>query len=218
MKRTRKSSRFDLARYLDSPGPGRAILEFPQGQAIFSQDSPAEAVYYIRQGTVKLTTVSKNGKEAVIALLNVGDFFGESCLTGQTKRMETATAIHPTSVLMIQKREMVRMLHAEHAFSDRFISHILKRSVRFQEDLVDQLFNSTEKRLARALLLLASYGKKGRPEKIIPKISQETLAGIVGTNRGRVNIFMNKFRRLGFIKYNGGLYVNSSLLNVVLHD
>ena len=218
MKRTRKSSRFDLGKYLGSSGPDRAILEFPQGQAIFSQDDPAEAVYYIRQGTVKLTTVSKNGKEAVIALLNVGDFFGEGCLTGQTKRMTTATAIHPTSVLMIQKREMVRMLHEEHGFSDRFISHMLKRNVRIEEDLVDQLFNSTEKRLARALLLLASYGKEGRPEKIIPKISQETLAGIVGTNRGRVNIFMNKFRRLGFIKYNGGLYVNSTLLNVVLHD
>jgi CRP/FNR family transcriptional regulator, cyclic AMP receptor protein len=218
MKRTRKSSRFDLGRYLGSSGPDRAILEFLQGQAIFSQDNPAEAVYYIRQGAVKLTTVSKNGKEAVIALLNVGDFFGEGCLTGQTKRMATATAIHPTSVLMIQKREMVRMLHEEHGFSDRFISHMLKRNVRIEEDLVDQLFNSTEKRLARALLILASYGKEGRPEKIIPKISQETLAGIVGTNRGRVNIFMNKFRRLGFIKYNGGLYVNSSLLNVVLHD
>jgi CRP/FNR family cyclic AMP-dependent transcriptional regulator len=218
MKRTRKLSSFDLGSYLGSSGPDRAILEFPKGKSIFSQDNPAEAVYYIRQGTVKLTTVSKNGKEAVIALLNAGDFFGEGCLTGQTKRMTTATAIHPTSVLMIQKREMVRMLHEEHGFSDRFISHMLKRNVRIEEDLVDQLFNSTEKRLARALLLLASYGKEGRPEKIIPKISQETLAGIVGTNRGRVNIFMNKFRRLGFIKYNGGLYVNSSLLNVVLHD
>jgi CRP/FNR family cyclic AMP-dependent transcriptional regulator len=218
VKPTRKSPRFELARYLDSSGANRVVLEFPQGRRIFFQGKPADAIYYIRQGTVKLTTVSENGKEAVVALLNVGDFFGEGCLTGQSKRMATATAIHLTSVLVIQKSEMIRLLHEEHAFSDRFISHMLKRNVRIEEDLVDQLFNSTEKRLARALLLLASYGKEGRPEKIIPKISQQTLAEIIGTNRGRVNIFMNKFRKLGFIKYNGGLHINSSLLNVVLHD
>ena len=218
MKRIRKSPRFDLMRYLDTAGPHRVVLEFPQGRGIFFQGKPADAVYYIQQGAVQLTTVSENGKEAVVAILNVGDFFGEGCLTGQTRRMATATAIHPTSVLVIQKNEMIRMLHEEHEFSDRFISHMLKRNVRIEEDLVDQLFNSTEKRLARALLILASYGKEGRPEKIIPKISQQTLAEIIGTNRGRVNIFMNKFKRLGFIKYNGGLQINSSLLNVVLHD
>lgn len=218
MKGTRKSRRFDLAHYLDSSGLDRTVVEFPQGRGVFFQGEPADSVYYIRQGTVKLTTVSENGKEAVVALLNVGDFFGEGCLTGQSKRMATATAMHPTSLLVIRKREMVRMLHEEHAFADRFILHMLKRNVRIEEDLVDQLFNSTEKRLARALLILASYGKEGRPEKIIPKISQQTLAEIIGTNRGRVNIFMNKFKRMGFIKYNGGLQINSSLLNVVLHD
>lgn len=185
---------------------------------VFSQGSPAEAVYYIQQGAIKLATVSEKGKEAVVALLNVGDFFGEDCLTGLPKRMATATAVRPASVLEIHKKEMTRILHEEHAFADRFISHMLKRNVRIQEDLVDQLFNSTEKRLARALLLLASYGKEGRPEKIIPNISQETLAEMIGTNRGRVNIFMNKFRRLGFIEYNGPLQINSSLLNVILHD
>ena len=185
---------------------------------VFSQGKPANSIYYIRQGAVKLTTVSENGKEAVVALLNVGDFFGEDCLTGLPRRMATATAIQATSVLVIKKKEMARILHEEHTFADRFILHMLKRNVRIQEDLVDQLFNSTEKRLARALLLLASYGKEGRPEKIIPNISQQTLAEIIGTNRGRVNIFMNKLRKLGFIEYNGGLHVNSSLLNVVLHD
>ena len=218
MKGTRKSRRFDLTSYLDSSGIDRTVVEFPQGRTVFSQGSPADSVYYIRQGAIKLTTVSEKGKEAVVALLNVGDFFGEDCLTGLPRRLATATAVRPTSVLEIHKKEMTRLLHEEHAFSDRFISHMLKRNVRIQEDLVDQLFNSTEKRLARALLLLASYGKDGRPEKIIPNISQQTLAEIIGTNRGRVNIFMNKFRKLGFIEYNGGLHVNSSLLNVVLHD
>lgn len=218
MKGTRKSRRFELTSYLDSSGIDRTVVEFPQGRAVFSQGSPADSVYYIRQGAIKLTTVSEKGKEAVVALLNVGDFFGEDCLTGLPRRMVTATAVRPTSVLEIHKKEMTRILHEEHAFADRFILHMLKRNVRIQEDLVDQLFNSTEKRLARALLLLASYGKEGRPEKIIPAISQQTLAEIIGTNRGRVNIFMNKFRRLGFIDYNGGLQINSSLLNVVLHD
>jgi CRP/FNR family transcriptional regulator, cyclic AMP receptor protein len=218
MKGARKSRRFDLASYLGSSGPDRSVVEFPQGRTVFFQGKPADSIYYIRQGTVKLTTVSENGKEAVVALLNVGDFFGEGCLTGQTMRMATATAMQPTSLLVIQKKEMVRMLHEEHAFSDRFILHMLKRNVRIEEDLLDQVFNSTEKRLARALLLLASYGKEGRPEKVIPRISQQTLAEIIGTNRGRVNLFMNKFKKLGFIDYNGGLHINSSLLTVVLHD
>lgn len=172
MKGTRKSRGFDLASYLDSSGLDRTIVEFPQGQAVFSQGKPADSIYYIRQGAVKLTTVSENGKEAVVALLNVGDFFGEDCLTGLPRRMATATAIQATSVLVLKKKEMARILHEEHAFADRFILHMLKRNVRIQEDLADQLFNSTEKRLARALLLLASYGKDGRPEKIIPNISQ----------------------------------------------
>ena len=218
MKGTRKSRRFDLASYLDSSGLDRTVVEFPQGRAVFFQGKPAESIYYIRKGAVKLSTVSEKGKEAVVALLNVGDFFGEDCLTGLPRRMATATAVRPTSVLEIHKKEMARILHEEHAFADRFISHMLKRNVRIQEDLVDQLFNSTEKRLARALLLLASYGKEGRPEKIIPNISQQTLAEIIGTNRGRVNIFMNKFRKLGFIEYNGGLQIHSSLLQVILHD
>lgn len=218
MKRPSKRPGFDLASYLDSSGLNRTVIEFPQGRVVFSQGSPAEAVYYIQQGAIKLATVSEKGKEAVVALLNVGDFFGEDCLTGLPRRMATATAVRPASVLEIHKKEMTRILHEEHAFADRFISHMLKRNVRIQEDLVDQLFNSTEKRLARALLLLASYGKEGRPEKIIPNISQETLAEMIGTNRGRVNIFMNKFRRLGFIEYNGPLQINSSLLNVILHD
>lgn len=218
MKRPRKGPAFDLASYLESSGIGRTAIEFQQGREVFLQGSPADFVYYIREGTIKLTTVSERGKEAVVALLNAGDFFGEDCLTGLPRRMATATAVRPTSALEIHKKEMARVLHDEQAFADRFISHMLKRNVRIQEDLVDQLFNSTEKRLARALLLLASYGKEGRPEKIIPNISQQTLADIIGTNRGRVNMFMNKFRKLGFIEYNGPLQINSSLLNVILHD
>lgn len=218
MKRPAKRPAFDLASYLDTSGLNRSVIEFPEGRTVFSQGSAAETVYYIQKGAIKLTTVSEKGKEAVVALLNVGDFFGEDCLTGLPKRLATATAVRPTSVLEIHKKEMARALHEEHAFADRFIAHMLKRNVRIQEDLVDQLFNSTEKRLARALLLLASYGKEGRPEKIIPNISQQTLAEIIGTNRGRVNIFMNKFRKLGFIEYNGPLQINSSLLNVILHD
>ena len=218
MKRPRKTTAFDLASYLDTSGLNRSVIEFPEGRTVFSQGVAAETVYYIQKGAIKLTTVSEKGKEAVVALLNVGDFFGEDCLTGLPKRLATATAVRPTSVLEIHKKEMARVLHEEQAFADRFIAHMLKRNVRIQGDLVDQLFNSTEKRLARALLLLASYGKDGRPEKIIPNISQQTLAEIIGTNRGRVNIFMNKFRKLGFIEYNGPLQINSSLLNVILHD
>jgi len=218
MKSAKKKKLFNLGYYLASTGMGRALIDFEPGQVVFSQGEAAAAVYYVRRGSIKLTTVSKGGKEAVVALLNTGSFFGEGCLLGQPKRLTTATAMQPTALNVIERKEMVRMLHEEHLFADRFILHMLKRNVRIEEDLVDQLFNSTEKRLARALLLLASYGKEGRPETIIPKISQETLAEIIGTNRGRVNIFMNKFRKLGYIKYNGGLQINSSLVSVVLHD
>ena len=218
MKHARKKKQFNLGDYLASTGAGRALIDFEPGQVVFGQGETAAAVYYIRHGSIKLTTVSKGGKEAVVALLNTGSFFGEGCLLGQPKRLTTATAMQATALNVIERKEMVRMLHEEHLFADRFILHMLKRNVRIEEDLVDQLFNSTEKRLARALLLLASYGKEGRPETIIPKISQETLAEIIGTNRGRVNIFMNKFRKLGYIKYNGGLQINSSLVSVVLHD
>ena len=218
MRRIRKKRRFNVARYLRAAISGEKTLDFRDGQRIFAQGDPATTVYFIQQGAVQLSTVSKAGKEAVIGLLDSGDFFGEGCLTGQLKRLCTATAAGAVSVLAIPKREMARMLHGDQVFSDRFIAHMLKRNVRIEEDLVDQLFNSTEKRLARALLLLARYGKEGRPEIIIPRISQDTLAGMVGTNRGRVNMFMNKFRKLGFIHYNGGLQVHSSLLTVVLND
>jgi CRP/FNR family cyclic AMP-dependent transcriptional regulator len=218
MRRASKRSRFDVAGHLRGPIPGKEAIDFRPGQKIFTQGDPATTVYFIQQGAVKLSTVSKGGKEAMIGLLGSGEFFGEGCLTGQPRRLSTATAAGAISVLAIPKEQMARMLHEDHVFSDRFIAHMLKRNVRIEEDLVDQLFNSTEKRLARALLLLARYGREGRPETIIPRISQETLAGMVGTNRGRVNMFMNKFRKLGFIDYNGGLQVHSSLLTVVLND
>jgi CRP/FNR family transcriptional regulator, cyclic AMP receptor protein len=214
----KKTGLFDVGSYFRSAGPRVPGAHFREGEVVFTQGDPAETIYYIQQGTFKLTTVSKSGKEAVIALLNSGDFFGEGCLTGQAKRLSTASAVGTLSVLAIPKKTMSRMLHEDHDFSDRFISHMLKRNLRIEEDLVDQLFNSTEKRLARALLLLARFGKEGQPETIIPRISQETLAEMVGTNRGRVNMFMNKFRKLGFIDYNGGLQVHNSLLSVVLHD
>jgi CRP/FNR family cyclic AMP-dependent transcriptional regulator len=218
MKKARKKQPFSLAGYLATSGPGRALVDFEAGQVVFSQDDPAAAVYYLWRGSIKLTTVSKHGKEAVVALLNTDSFFGEGCLLGQPKRLTTATAMQSTSLNVIDKKEMIQMLHHERLFADRFILHMLKRNVRIEEDLVDQLFNSTEKRLARALLLLAHYGKEGRHEKIIPNISQETLAEIIGTNRGRVNMFMNKFRKLGYVDYNGGLQINSSLVSVVLHE
>ena len=196
----------------------RKKLEYARNKIIFSQGDPAENVFFIEAGAVKLTVLSGQGKEAVIALLAVGDFFGEGCVAGQLRRMATAETIKPSTILKIEKKEMLRVLHKEPAFSERFISYILSRNIRIEEDLVDQLFNSSERRLARALLLLASYGKEGKPESIVPKISQETLADMIGTTRSRVSFFMNKFRKLGFIHYNGGLQVHSSLLNVVLHD
>lgn len=209
---------FDAQVFLDSAGVARKIAEFRRKQVIFSQGDSADHVLYIRKGGVRLSVVNEAGKEAVVAVLGPGDFFGEGCLAGQPIRMGTATSIAGTSVLIIDKKEMIRLLHAEHEFSDRFISYMLSRNIRIEEDLVDQLFNSSEKRLARTLLLLARYGQEDKPQRMLPKISQEMLAEMVGTTRSRVNFFMNKFRKLGFIKYNGGLQINTSLLSVVLHD
>jgi CRP/FNR family transcriptional regulator, cyclic AMP receptor protein len=209
---------FDVRAILDSAGVAIKVVEFRKNKAIFAQGDVARHVLYIQQGAVKLCVLNESGKEAVVAMLGPGDFFGEGCLAGQPKRMGSAVAIIPTTVLAIERSEMNRTLHAEHAFSDRFISYMLSRNIRIEEDLVDQLFNSTEKRLARTLLLLARYGKQDRPQRVLPKISQETLAETIGTSRSRVNRFMNKFRKLGFIKYNGGLQINKSLLSVVLHE
>ncbi len=195
-----------------------AKLEYQKDQIIFSQGSSANIVFYIRKGGVKLTVLSEHGKEAVIAILGPGDFFGEGCMAGQLVRMATASAIASSSILKIRKKDLTSLLHKEQAFSDFFIRHVLSRNIRIEEDLVDQLFNSSEKRLARVLLLLAHYGKEGKPESVIPKISQETLAQMIGTTRARVSTFMNKFRKLGFIEYNGGLQVHSSLLDVLLHE
>lgn len=209
---------FDAQGFLDTAGVARKVEEFKKKEVIFSQGDPAANVLYIQKGGVRLSVVNQTGKEAVVAVLGPGDFFGEGCLAGQSVRIGTATAITATTVLTIEKKEMVRVLHQEHAFSDRFISYMLSRNIRIEEDLVDQLFNSSEKRLARTLLLLARYGQQDRPQTMLPKISQEMLAEMVGTTRSRVNFFMNKFRKLGFIKYNGELQINTSLLSVVLHD
>ena len=211
-------STFDLRAFLDTAGLSRKIVKFRRSEEIYSQGDAAKGVHYIQEGSVRLSIVSEGGKEAVIAILRPGDFFGERCLAGQPVCMGTATAILPTSILFIEKNEMMRVLHAEHELSDLFISHMLTKNIRIEEDLVDQLFNSSEKRLARALLLLARYGKEDEPHGLLPKVSQETLAEMIGTTRSRVNFFMNKFRKLGFLKYNGGLQVNTSLLSVVLHD
>jgi CRP/FNR family cyclic AMP-dependent transcriptional regulator len=209
---------FNVRVFLDSAGVSRQILKFRRSEKIFSQGDPAKGVKYIQEGGVKLSVVNESGKEAVVAMLGPGDFFGEGCLAGQPVCMATATAIVPTSILFIQKNEMMRVLRTEHALSDLFITHMLTRNIRIEEDLIDQLFNSSEKRLARTLLLMARYGKEDRPHGVLHKVSQETLAAMVGTTRSRVNFFMNKFRTLGFIKYNGGLQINTSLLSVVLHD
>jgi CRP/FNR family cyclic AMP-dependent transcriptional regulator len=215
-------SAFDAQAFLDSAGVSRKVVEFQKTETIFSQGDLSNNVLYIQKGRVKLSVVNERGKEAVVAVLGPGAFFGEGCLAGQPLRMGTATAISPTTMLVIQKDEMVRVLHEEHALADRFILHMLSRNIRIEEDLVDQLFNSSEKRLARTLLLLACYGKEDLPKTALPKVSQETLAEMIGTTRSRVNFFMNKFRKLGFIEYNGGtdggLRVNNSLLSVVLHD
>ncbi len=193
-------------------------MQYRRSQQILAQGDPATSVMYIQAGGVKLSVVNEVGKEAVVGILGPGDFFGEGCLAGQRICMATATAITPTSILVIEKYEMMRVLHAEHAFSDRFMSYILLRNIRIEEDLIDQLFNSSEKRLARALLLLARYGKESQPQKMLPKVSQQMLAEMIGTTRTRVNFFMNKFRKLGFVRYNGGLEVHNSLLSVVLHE
>jgi CRP-like cAMP-binding protein len=204
--------------FLDSTGLGRTVGKFRGKETVFSQGDPAKNVMYIQEGGVKLTVVSETGKEAVVAILGPGDFFGEGCLAGQSVCMATATAIAPTTVLVIEKNEMIRVLHGEHEFSDRFIAYILARNLRVEEDLIDQLFNSSEKRLARTLLLLARYGAPGQPQKVLGKVSQEMLAEMIGSTRPRVNFFMNKFRKLGFIEYNGEIRINNSLLSVVLHE
>ncbi len=217
-KKLKALASFDPQLFLATVGVARTITECPKDYKIFSQGDPAEAVFYIQHGRVKLKVKSKQGREAVIAILDAGDFLGEACLIGQTVCLATATAIAPSFILRIEKTEMVRVLHEERTFSDLFVPYVLSRNVRTQEDLVDQLFNSSEQRLARTLLLLAHYGKEGTPEAVVPEINQETLAGMVGTTRSRVNFFMNKFKKMGFIDYENGLRVHRSLLNVALHD
>jgi len=206
----------DLFKRVDTQS---ATRDYQNRQVIFAQGDKADAMFYIQDGSVKLTVISKDGRKAVIAILGQGDFFGEGCLAGQKVCMGTATATTPTTVLAIERDEMARVLHGEHEFSDRFIKHMLSRNLRVEADLVDQLFNSTEKRLARTLLLLARYGKEGQPQTVVSKISQETLAEMIGTTRSRVNLFMNKFKKLGFVHNEGGqLHIDSSLLNIVLHE
>jgi CRP-like cAMP-binding protein len=214
--RSRKRAPFNIDKYLHTAGVEREIAHYRKAQIIFSQGEESHSVFYLQQGGVKLTVMSSAGKEAVTALLYAGDFLGEGCIAGQSLRVATATAMEATVAVVISKREMIRVIHEEHDFADRFVAHMLKRNIRIEEDLTDQLFNSSEKRLARALLLVARYGKEEQPEKIVAKLSQETLAEMIGTTRGRVNFFMNKFRKLGYIQYNGGLHINSSLLRVVL--
>lgn len=209
---------FNAQAFLDSAGISRKIVEYRRGDAIFTQGDQPEHVLYIQRGGVKLSVISKAGRQAVVAMLGPGEFFGEGCLAGQTIRMGSATASVDSTILLVDKDQMGRLLHEQHALSDRFIAHMLARNIRIEQDLIDQLFNSSEKRLARTLLLLARYGKHDRPARTIPAVSQETLAEIVGTTRSRVNFFMKKFERLGFINYKDGLKVNNSLLTVVLHD
>ena len=214
----KKPAAFDAEAFLNSVGVARTMTEFARDATLFAQGDVSKNIMYIQKGGVKISVVSKTGKEAVVGMLGPGDFIGEGGLAGQSLRMSTATAMAPVSALVIENKEMFRVLHSERAFSDRFITYMLERNIRIEEDLIDQLFNSSEKRLARALLLLARYGKQDKPQRILPKISQETLAEMVGTTRSRVNFFMNKFKKMGFIKYNGGLQINASLLSVVLHD
>jgi CRP/FNR family cyclic AMP-dependent transcriptional regulator len=216
--KSKEKPSFNVQAFLDSAGVARKIAAFRRKETIFSQGDSSKHVMYVQKGSVKLSVINEIGKEAVVAILGPGDFFGEGCLAGQTNCMGTATAITATTALVIEKNEMIRVLHEEHEFSDRFISYMLGRNIRIEEDLVDQLFNSTEKRLARTLLLLARYGKQDQPQKILPKVSQEMLAEMIGTTRSRVNLFMNKFKKLGFIHYNGGLQVHTSLLSIVLHE
>ena len=211
---------FNAQAFLDSAGLAKTIVQYGRNEVIFTQGDPSEHVLYVQSGGVKLSVLSKTGKEAVVAMLGPGDFFGEGCLAGQVIRMGSATAITPSAILRVEKAQMVRLLHRQHQMSDRFIAHMLTRNIRIEEDLIDQLFNSSEKRLARTLLLLARYGKEDKPIRTVPRVSQETLAEIVGTTRSRVNFFLNKFKKLGFIEYDGErpIKVNKSLLTVVLHD
>ena len=218
LKKNGKTGAFDPQAFLDTAGVARKIAEFRRGESIYSQGEAAESVMYVQKGGVKFSVVNGSGKEAVVAMFGPSDFFGEGCMAGQTIRMGTATAITPTTLLVIEKDELLRVLHTEHELSDHFISYMLAHNIRVEEDLMDQLFNSSEKRLARTLLLLARYGKQDQPDRILPKVSQETLAEMIGTTRSRVNFFMNKFRKLGFIEYNGKIKVNKSLLTVVLHE
>ncbi len=213
-----KIDAFNAQDFLDSAGVARKVSEYRRNESIYSQGDAAETVMYVQKGGVKLSVVNGTGKEAVVAMFGPTDFFGEGCMAGQTIRMGTASAVTPTTLLVIQKEELLRVLHAEHELSDHFIAYMLAHNIRVEEDLIDQLFNSSEKRLARTLLLLARYGKQEQPDRILPKVSQETLASMVGTTRSRVNFFMNKFRKLGFIEYNGKIKVNKSLLTVVLHE
>jgi CRP/FNR family transcriptional regulator, cyclic AMP receptor protein len=215
---SKKVNGFDPQVFLDTAGVARKVAEFRRGESIYSQGEAANSVMYIQKGGVKFTVVNGSGKEAVVAMFGPSDFFGEGCMAGQSVRMGTATAITPSTVLVIDKNELLRVLHEEHELSDHFIGYMLAHNIRVEEDLIDQLFNSSEKRLARTLLLLARYGKQEQPDRILAKVSQETLAKMIGTTRSRVNFFMNKFRKLGFIEYNGKIKINKSLLTVVLHE
>ena len=217
-RKAKRKSDFDVDGFLASVDGGRTIAQYRKSQIVFSQGDPAESVFYVQAGKVKISVVSDRGKEAVVAILKEGDFLGEGCLTGQPLRLATARAMTDSTILRMSKASIVRVLAEEPEFAERFMAHLLSRNARVEEDLVDQLFNSSEKRLARTLLLMANFGKEGRPDEVIASISQETLAEIIGTTRSRVNFFMNKFRNLGFVEYNGDLKVHSSLLNVVLHD
>jgi CRP/FNR family cyclic AMP-dependent transcriptional regulator len=214
----KKNAPFNVKRFLSQIGGGKTFLTCRKKQILFSQGDVADSVFYIQAGRVKLSVVSQRGKEAVIALMEAGSFFGEGCLAGKLVRLTSATVVDDSTIVRIDKQVMMHVLENEPTFSSMFLEYILARNLRIQEDLVDQLFNSSEKRLARVLLLLAHFGKEGKPEPVIAKVSQETLAEMIGTTRSRVNFFMNKFRKLGFLEYNGGLHVHSSLLNVVLHD
>jgi len=216
--KNKKDRAFDPNTFLATIGEGRRMVAIPKKQTIFAQGDETDAVFYVQKGKVRLTVVSKTGKEATIGIVSEGNFFGEAALAGQVRRMGSAAAMTDCDLMRIDKKAMMSALHGERAFSDLFVGYLLARNIRYEEDLVDQLFNSSEKRLARVLLLLARFGKEGAPEAVVPKINQETLAEMVGTTRSRVSFFMNRFRKLGFIHYNGGLQVHSSLLNVVLHD
>ena len=216
--KSKEKALFDLRIFFSESGAGKRISSFKKDTVIFAQGEEADSLFRIQKGKVKLTVLSTRGKEAVIAVLGDGDFFGEGCLAGQPIRMSTAAALTPCSIMRLEKAKVLDLVHAEPAFAEALLSYSLTRAARIEEDLIDQLFNSSEKRLARALLMLANFGKEGKPEVVIPKVSQATLAEMIGTTRPRVSFFMNKFRRLGFIKYNGTLEVHSSLLNVVLHD